>query len=211
MEGAQGTLLDPDFGTYPYVTSSSPIAANSALGTGISIHEIDHIAGVFKAYSTRVGGGPMPTELHDETGELIRNQAQEYGATTGRPRRCGWFDAVAGRFSARINGFDSIVMTRLDILDSLPSIKICTAYRVGGAQLSYFPTSSNILSQCEPVYEELPGWQTPTNHIADFDMLPPKAKQYIRRIEGLLEGPASIISVGASRNQTITVSNIWKS
>ena len=211
MEGAQGTLLDPDFGSYPYVTSSSPIAANSALGSGTSIHEIDHVAGVFKAYSTRVGGGPMPTELHDETGELIRNQAHEYGATTGRPRRCGWFDAVAGRFSARINGFDSIIMTRLDILDILPAIKICTGYEVDGKKMDYFPTSSNVLAQCQPVYEELPGWLTPTSDISTFDNLPPNAKRYIKRIEELLACPASIISVGASRNQTIIVNQVWKS
>lgn len=210
MEGAQGTLLDPDFGTYPYVTSSSPIAANSALGAGIGIHEIDHVAGVFKAYSTRVGSGPMPTELHDETGDLIRNQAQEYGATTGRPRRCGWLDAVAGRFSARVNGFDSIIITRLDILDSLPQLKICVAYEVAGKRLDYFPTSSSVLEASQPVYEELPGWQTSTSGISKFDDLPANAKRYIGRIEELIGCPASIISVGASRNQTIIVKQVWQ-
>jgi adenylosuccinate synthase len=205
LEGAQGTMLDPDFGTYPYVTSSSPLASSSATGSGISINKISRLAGVFKAYITRVGGGPMPTELKDETGEFIRKRAQEYGATTGRPRRCGWFDIVAGRFSVQVNGFDSIALTRLDILDPLPSIKICTAYKLEDKTIDRFPTDIATLEKCQPVYEELPGWETPTNDIRDIKKLPAKAKNYIARLEELLSCRIDIISVGAKREQTIIV------
>jgi adenylosuccinate synthase len=208
LEGAQGTMLDPDFGTYPYVTSSSPLASSSAIGSGISLNKIDRIAGVFKAYITRVGSGPMPTELKDETGEFIRKRAQEYGATTGRPRRCGWFDVVAGRFSIQVNGFDSIILTRIDILDTLPSINICTGYKVDGNLISNFPTDIATLEKCQPVYEELPGWQTPTNHIRNVKKLPPAAKRYISRLEELLKRNINIISVGAKRDETIVVKPI---
>jgi adenylosuccinate synthase len=208
LEGAQGTMLDPDFGTYPYVTSSSPLASSSAIGSGISLNQIDRIAGVFKAYITRVGSGPMPTELKDETGEFIRKRAQEYGATTGRPRRCGWFDVVAGRFSIQINGFDSIILTRIDILDTLTSINICTGYKVDGKLISNFPTDIVTLEKCQPVYEQLPGWQTPTSHIRNFKKLPPAAKRYISRLEELLKRNINIISVGAKRDETIVVKPI---
>ncbi len=203
LEGAQGTMLDPDFGTYPYVTSSSPLASSSATGSGITLHKISHIVGVFKAYITRVGSGPMPTELKDETGEFIRKRAQEYGTTTGRPRRCGWFDVVAGRFSVQVNGFDSIVLTRLDILDTLPTINICTAYKLDGKIIDSFPTDIATLDKCQPVYEQLSGWQTPTSDIRNFKKLPPGAKRYIARLEELLSCPIDIISVGAKREQTI--------
>ncbi|HEX75069.1 MAG TPA: adenylosuccinate synthase [Dehalococcoidia bacterium] len=208
LEGAQGTMLDPDFGTYPYVTSSSPLAAGGSIGSGVSFRQIAHIIGVFKAYTTRVGGGPMPTELKDEIGELIRERAHEYGATTGRPRRCGWFDAVAGRFSIQINGFNSIALTRLDILDTLPSIKICTGYKLDGETLDQFPSNVAILHRCQPVYEELPGWQTSTNNIHDSKQLPSQAHQYIARLEELLSCPVNIISVGAKREQTIMVRQV---
>ncbi|MBC8511820.1 MAG: adenylosuccinate synthase [Dehalococcoidia bacterium] len=208
LEGAQGTMLDPDFGTYPYVTSSSPLAASSSIGSGISLKQIDQIVGVFKAYTTRVGGGPMPTELKDEMGDFIRERAHEYGATTGRPRRCGWFDAVAGRFSAQINGFSSIALTRLDVLDTFDSVKICTAYELDGGTLDQFPSDLAILDKCQPVYEELPGWQTSISAIRDRKQLPSQALHYIARLEELLSCPIDIISVGAKREQAVIVKQI---
>ena len=208
LEGAQGTMLDPDFGTYPYVTSSSPLAAGSSTGSGISPKKIDQVIGVFKAYTTRVGGGPMPTELKDKTGEFIRNRAHEYGATTGRPRRCGWFDAVAGHFSTQINGFSSIALTRLDVLDALDSVKICTGYQADGDILKNFPSDVAILEKCQPIYDELPGWRKETSTIRHIKHLPTQARRYISRLEELLSCPMSIISVGASRDQTIMVKQV---
>ncbi|HJX69818.1 MAG TPA: adenylosuccinate synthase [Dehalococcoidia bacterium] len=205
LEGAQGTLLDIDFGTYPYVTSSSPIAGGAFTGLGLSPTKIERILGVFKSYTTRVGGGPMPTELNDETGESIREIAHEYGATTGRPRRCGWFDAVAARFSASINGFSGVALTRLDILDSFASIKVCTSYKVNGDIVDYFPSSSAVLERCQPIYEELAGWQSPINHLRRFADLPPAAQSYVKRLEELITCPIDIISVGPRREQTIMV------
>jgi len=203
LEGAQGALLDIDFGTYPYVTSSSPLAGAGSLGIGIGPTQIDNVVGVFKAYITRVGSGPMPTELKDELGELIRERAQEYGATTGRPRRCGWFDAVAGRLSVQVNGISSIALTHLDIFDGFPSVKICTAYEFGNRILESFPSSASILEKCQPVYEELQGWQGPTSEIRDFDRLPLEARHYISRLEQLLSCPINLISVGPNREQVI--------
>ena len=208
LEGAQGTMLDPDFGTYPYVTSSSPLAAGGSTGCGINPRQIDQIIGVFKAYTTRVGGGPMPTELKDKTGEFIRERAHEYGATTGRPRRCGWLDAVAGRFSTQVNGFTSIALTRLDVLDALDSLKICTDYQIDGDVLKDFPSDLAILDKCQPIYEELPGWCTETSAIRNIKQLPTQAQRYISRLEELLSCPVSIISVGASRDQTIMVKKV---
>ena len=203
LEGAQGTLLDPDFGTYPYTTSSSPLAGGSCLGAGLSPTKIDRILGVFKAYCTRVGGGPMPSELEDETGDLIRERAHEYGTTTGRPRRCGWFDAVAARFSTRVNGFTGAAITRLDILDVLPRLKICVGYELDGKIIDYFPGSVAALARCQPVYEELPGWETSTVDIRQFAKLPAKARQYIKRLEELISCPVNLICVGPEREQTI--------
>jgi adenylosuccinate synthase len=208
LEGAQGTMLDPDFGTYPYVTSSSPLAAGGSIGSGISPKQIDQIIGVFKAYTTRVGGGPMPTELKDKTGEFIRERAHEYGATTGRPRRCGWFDAVAGRFSTQVNGFTGIALTRLDVLDALDSVKVCTGYKFDGDVLKDFPSDLAILDKCQPIYEEMPGWRKETSTIRNIKRLPSQAQRYISRLEELLSCPMSIISVGASRNQTIMVKQV---
>lgn len=208
LEGAQGTLLDPDFGTYPYVTSSSPLAGGGSIGAGLSPTKIDHIIGVFKAYITRVGGGPMPTELKDETGRLIRERAHEYGTTTGRPRRCGWFDAVSGRFSVRLNGFTGIALTRLDILDTFPVVKICTSYKADGQTLDRFPSNIAVLEKCQPVYEELPGWQTSTTEIRDFKNLPLQARRYVERVEELLSCPVDIVSVGARREQTIKIRSV---
>jgi adenylosuccinate synthase len=208
LEGAQGTLLDVDFGTYPYVTSTTTMTGGACSGLGLSPLKLDGIAGVFKAYITRVGGGPMPTELLDETGELIREHAHERGATTGRPRRCGWFDAVVGSFSARINGFSSFILTRLDILSILPSIKICTAYRLEGKTLKSPPSSVAMLARCEPLYEELPGWQIDISDIRRFEDLPGEARTYVERLEELLNCSASIISVGERREQTIMVKEL---
>ncbi len=203
LEGAQGALLDPDFGTYPYTTSSSPLAGGGCLGAGLGPTRISRILGVFKAYCTRVGSGPMPTELKDETGDLIRERAHEYGTTTGRPRRCGWFDAVAARFSTRINGFTGAAITRLDILDSFPHLKICVGYKLDGQMIDYFPSNIATLEKCQPIYEELPGWQAPISHVREYEQLPVKARQYVAKLEELISCPIDIISVGAGRDQTI--------
>ncbi|MFQ5925203.1 MAG: adenylosuccinate synthase [Dehalococcoidia bacterium] len=208
LEGAQGTMLDIDFGTYPYVTSTSSSVGGACSGLGLSPVKIDRVIGVFKAYTTRVGSGPLPTELFDETGELIRERAHEYGTTTGRPRRCGWFDAVVGRFSVRINGFSGTALTRLDVLDALPSLKICTGYKVDGNTLQNPPSNSGLLARCEPIYEELPGWQSDISGLRRFEDLPEEALSYVRRVEELLACPIDIISVGPRREQTIVVREV---
>ena len=205
LEGAQGALLDPDFGTYPYTTSSSSLAGGASLGSGIACNNVTGILGVFKVYCTRVGSGPMPTELKDETGDLIRETGHEYGTTTGRPRRCGWFDAVAARFSSRINGFTRTALTRLDILDKFPTLKICVGYQLDGKEIDYFPASIAALERCQPIYEELPGWQVPTTHIRQYRQLPLRARQYVKRLEKLTGCPISLICVGPEREQTIEV------
>ncbi len=209
LEGAQGTLLDPDFGTYPYATSSSPLAGGSCLGAGLGPSRIKQTLGVFKAYCTRVGSGPMPTELKDKIGESLREHGNEYGTTTGRPRRCGWFDAVAAKFSTRVNGYSGAIITRLDVLDTLPAIKICTAYELNGEKIDNFPASTATLEKCRPVYEELPGWQTQISDIRDFEQLPLQARQFLSRLEELIACPISIISVGMRREQTIFKSPVW--
>jgi adenylosuccinate synthase len=204
LEGAQGALLDPDFGTYPYVTSSSPLAGAGCVGAGLGPRQIDRVVGVFKAYNTRVGAGPMPTELKDKIGVLIREKAREYGATTGRPRRCGWFDAVAGRFSVQINGLSDIALTHLDIYDDFSSIKICTAYKFKGALLTSFPSDIAVLEKCQPIYEEVDGWQESINRIRNFKKLPAGARNYISRLEDLLSCPITLVSVGPDRRQIIS-------
>ena len=209
LEGAQGALLDTDFGTYPYVTSSSPLAGASCIGTGLGPREIDRVVGIFKAYNTRVGAGPMPTELKDEIGDLIREKAGEYGATTGRPRRCGWFDAVAGRFSVQINGLSDIALTHLDIYDGFPSIKICTAYKFNDEVLTSFPSDIAILEKCQPIYEELDGWQESISGIRNFEKLPTGARNYMSRLEDLLSCPISLVSVGQDRRQIILVKDFF--
>ena len=203
LEGAQGALLDPDFGTYPYTTSSSPLAGGACLGAGLGPTRLDRVVGVYKAYCTRVGSGPMPTELQDATGEMIRERAHEYGTTTGRARRCGWLDAVAARFTSRINGLTGAVITRLDILDILPSLKICVAYELDGKRLDHFPGSIAALARCKPIYEELPGWQSATTHIRDYDQLPKEARQYVSRIEELISCPVNLVCVGPEREEVI--------
>ena len=209
LEGAQGMLLDPDFGTYPFTTSSSPTAAGACLGAGIAPNRLTHILGVFKAYQTRVGAGPMPTELNDETGNTIRELAHEYGTVSGRPRRCGWFDVVAARMSTRVNGFTSIVVTRLDVLDKLPRLKICTGYKVDGQVIDNFPASITTLAKCQPVYEEMAGWEQPTEKCRIFHELPMKARKYINRLEDLVGCPVSHISVGQRREQTIVRKSVF--
>jgi adenylosuccinate synthase len=209
LEGAQGFLLDPDFGTYPFATSSSPTVAGACLGAGIAPTKIDQVVGVYKAYQTRVGAGPMPTELTDETGDLIRDVAQEYGTVSGRARRCGWFDAVAGRFSCLINGFTCLAVTRLDVLDKLPRLRICTSYRIDGETVTHFPATIKHLEKAQPVYEELPGWEKSTENVRFFKELPLRAQKYIKRLEELIGCPVYLISVGQRREQTIVRKSIF--
>ncbi|MCZ6633498.1 MAG: adenylosuccinate synthase [bacterium] len=205
FEGSQGTLLDIDHGSYPYVTSSNTTAGGACTGSGIGPTKIDEVIGVVKAYTTRVGNGPFPTELTGEMGDRIRDIGQEYGATTGRPRRCGWLDLVIVRMAVRINGLSSIAVTRLDILDELEELKICTHYLRDGKRVEHFPSDLKVLSECEPVYETLPGWQTPTDHIRTYADLPEKARNYLDRITELAKTPISIVSVGPDRDETIPV------
>lgn len=208
LEGAQGTMLDPDFGSYPFVTSSSPLAAGACIGSGINPRRIDRVVGIFKAYTTRVGGGPMPTELKDEVGEYIRQRAHEYGATTGRARRCGWFDAVVGRYSSELNGFTSGILTRLDVLDEMETVKICVAYKVGDRTVDRFPADVEALENCVPVYEEVPGWKTTTTDARSIKQLPSNARKYIRRLEELIRCPFHIISIGPRRDQSIVIKSV---
>ncbi len=203
LEGAQGTLLDLDHGTYPYITSSTPTAGGAAVGAGIPPTQITKSLGVFKAYTTRVGAGPFPTEMADETGAFIRERGHEYGTTTGRPRRCGWFDAVSARYSVELNGLSAIALVRLDVLDVFPSVKVCTAYRMDGNVTHDFPSTVAQLERCEPVYEELPGWETPTSQTRKPSDLPPMAKNYLRRLEEVLDCPISIVGVGPAREESV--------
>jgi adenylosuccinate synthase len=203
FEGAQGTLLDIDHGTYPFVTSSNATAGGAATGLGVGPRAIGNVLGVAKAYTTRVGAGPLPTELHGAMGERLRETGQEYGASTGRPRRCGWFDAVAVRYAARINGLDALAITKLDVLDGLPELFVCTAYRCNGTVIREMPGDIAQLSACEPVYETLPGWSAPTRGVTTWDGLPTEAQHYIRRLEEICGVPAAIISTGSERDHTV--------
>ncbi len=203
IEGAQGTLLDIDFGTYPYVTSSNPISGGACVGLGIGPTRIDRVLGVMKAYTTRVGQGPFPTELPADRMAYLRQAGEEFGATTGRPRRCGWFDLVIASYAVRINGLDSLAITKLDVLDSLAEINIAVAYRLGTKRITNFPADLKTLSQCVPEYITLPGWQTATRDIKRYEDLPPQAQQYLETIASFLEIPVRIISVGPERDQTI--------
>ena len=203
FEGAQGTMLDVDHGTYPYITSSSTTAGGASTGTGVPPTKIDGVFGVSKAYTTRVGGGPFPTELHGEAAELIRVRGNEYGAVTGRPRRCGWFDAVVGRYAVRLNGCEALALTKLDVLDQCDVIKVCTGYRYEGELLTEFPVEERIWAAAEPVYEELSGWQTSTAGARTLGDLPAKARQYLDRLAELMGVPFGLISTGAVRDDTI--------
>jgi adenylosuccinate synthase len=203
FEGAQGTLLDIDHGTYPYVTSSNASIGGVCTGLGVGPKMIGSVLGVAKAYTTRVGEGPLPTELFGDQGNRLRESGNEYGAVTGRPRRCGWYDAVAIRYSSRINGLDALALTKLDVLDGLDRIDICTAYQCDGRTLTEFPSDISRLSQCKPVYESMPGWSTPTKGLKRFADLPEAARRYVARLEEISGVPAAIVSTGSDRAETI--------
>ncbi len=203
LEGAQGTLLDIDHGTYPFVTSSSAVAGGACTGLGIGPTRINKVLGIVKAYTTRVGSGPFPTELHDKTGELLREKGGEFGSTTGRARRCGWLDTVILRHSCRINGLSGIVLTKLDILDGMDTLRICTAYKYKGKVIKEMPKELSTLEECLPVYEEVRGWNTSTLGITDFRKLPGKAQAYIKRIEELVGVRVTIVSTGQKRDELI--------
>lgn len=204
FEGAQGTLLDVDFGTYPYVTSSHPVSGGVSTGVGVGPSMINQVVGVVKAYTTRVGKGPFPTELHDSIGDSIREKGFEFGTVTGRPRRCGWFDSVIVRFAARINGLTGIALTKIDTLSDMPIVKICTGYKLNGEIIREFPASIEDLAGCEPVYEEFEGWEDISN-VTEYNKLPINAIRYIERIEELCGTKVAIISVGPRRDQTIVL------
>ncbi len=203
IEGAQGTLLDIDHGTYPFVTSSHPTSGGACTGAGIGPTKIDKVVGIAKAYATRVGSGPFPTELLDEMGETIRQKGFEFGVTTGRARRCGWFDAVVARYSVLVNGMTDMVITKLDVLDDLPEIQICSAYECDGRTVHEFPSSLTALQQCRPIYETMPGWLCDTTGCTTYEKLPENAKKYLERLEELSGVPVSIVAVGPDRRQTI--------
>lgn len=209
FEGAQATMLDLDHGTYPFVTSSYPAAGGACTGSGVGPRKIDNVIGVVKAYSTRVGEGPFPSELFDDIGQFIRDKGGEYGTVTGRARRCGWLDACVIKYASYINGLDSIAITRLDILDELDKLKICVAYKYNGEILEDYPADLDILSKAEPVYEEFDGWKTSTANIREYDKLPENAKKYLKRLSEVIDTEISIVSVGAGRDETIIVKKIF--
>lgn len=209
FEGAQGVLLDIDQGTYPYVTSSNPIAGGVTIGSGVGPSKIHQVIGVAKAYTTRVGDGPFPTELHDAIGDHIREVGFEYGTTTGRPRRIGWFDSVVVRHARRVSGITGLAITKLDTLSGLDALRICTAYKYNGQILESFPASLKVLAQCEPVYEELPGWKEDITNVKSINELPENARHYVERITQLTGIPLSIFSVGPDREQTNVVRGIY--
>jgi len=203
FEGAQGSLLDIDHGSYPYVTSSNCVAGAAAAGAGIGPHHLHYVLGITKAYTTRVGGGPFPTELSDDIGEQLRQRGQEFGATTGRPRRTGWFDAAALKRSIQLNGVSGLCITKLDVLDGVEALKICVGYRIDGELSEILPVGAEELERCEPVYEELPGWKESTVGIKAYDALPKAARDYLKRIEALAGVPIDLISTGPDRDETI--------
>ncbi len=207
FEGAQGALLDLDHGTYPYVTASNTVSGNACAGSGIGPTMIDSVVGVAKAYTTRVGEGPFPTELKDQVGERIREKGGEYGATTGRPRRCGWFDAVVVNHAIRINGIREVAITKLDVLNDFDKVKICVGYRVNGEVLQHVPSNLEILESSEPIYEELDGWKKEVKGAKKISDLPIQAQQYLKRIEELIHVKIAMVSVGSERNETIEVKN----
>jgi adenylosuccinate synthase len=207
IEGAQGAMLDIDHGTYPYVTSSNATIGGACTGLGIPPKAIHGVLGVAKAYTTRVGEGPLPTELHGEIGNRLRESGQEYGASTGRPRRCGWYDAVAVRYAVRINGIDALALTKLDVLDGLDTIDICTGYRVGDRVLTEFPSDPRAVNEASPVYESWPGWSAPTRGVRTYSQLPEGARRYVARLEEVSGVPVGIISTGSDRLETIIRDN----
>jgi adenylosuccinate synthase len=206
FEGAQGTLLDIDHGTYPFVTASNATAAGACTGTGVGPTRIDGVIGIVKAYTTRVGEGPFPTEVHGSIGEEIRKRGKEYGASTGRPRRCGWFDAFVARYARLINNLDTLVVTKLDVLDELPEIRICTGYRHKGSLLPYFPPEIRVLEECTPEYLTVRGWSQETAGIQDYNALPAPAQDYLKRLSDLVQAEISVVSTGPDRTETIITS-----
>jgi len=209
LEGAQGTLLDLDYGTYPYVTSSHPTSGGFTIGSGIGPNEINEVVGITKSYTTRVGKGPFVTELDNEVGDLIRNRGREFGTVTGRPRRCGWLDTVMVKYSQRVNGMTCIALMLLDVLSGFEELKICTGYNYNGEVIEHFPASLNVLGQCEPIYETLPGWTEDLSACETFEDLPVNTQNYIKRIEELVGIPVKIVSVGPKRSQTIIRGSIY--
>jgi len=205
LEGAQGTLLDIDHGTYPFVTSSSTISGSASIGLGIPPRNINKVVGIVKAYTTRVGGGPFPTELFNQEKDVILNKGNEFGATTGRPRRCGWLDIIALRYAIQINGVDELALMKLDVLDNFEEIKICTSYEIDGCKIDYFPSTSDELFRCKPNYEKVKGWQEDISKYRTLKELPVNALNYINRIEELLEVKIRIISVGPDEKETIVL------
>ena len=210
FEGAQGTMLDIDDGTYPYVTSSNPAAGGASTGAGVGPNRIDRVVGICKAYTTRVGEGPFPTELTDEIGDHIRETGHEYGVVTGRPRRVGWLDAVALRHAHRVDGLNYLSLNLLDVLSGLKTIKIARAYELDGKEINYYPASLEELDRCKPVYDELPGWDEDVTNVTKFDDLPENAKNYLKRIEELTDTPLATVSVGPDREQTMILHDPWK-
>ena len=210
FEGAQGVMLDIDQGTYPFVTSSNPIAGGVTIGSGVGPSKINHVVGVSKAYTTRVGDGPFPTELHDEIGNQIREIGREYGTTTGRPRRIGWFDSVVVRHARRVSGITDLSLNSIDVLTGIETLKICVAYRYKGEVIKEFPASLKALAECEPVYEEMPGWTEDITGVKTLDELPANARHYLERISQLTEIPLSIFSVGPDRSQTNVVRSVYR-
>jgi adenylosuccinate synthase len=205
MEGAQGTMLDVDHGTYPFVTSSNPVSGGACTGAGIGPNKVDEILGVVKAYVTRVGSGPFPTEINGPTGEFLREKGAEYGATTGRPRRCGWFDGVVMRHASRVNGLTGLAITKIDVLEGIEKLMLCVAYEYNGKRIYDFPTDLTKLEKCTPVYEEYPGWKTKLSEVKSVKDIPVNAKNYLDRISSLAEAPVSMVSTGAERGQIIRV------
>jgi adenylosuccinate synthase len=210
FEGAQGTSLDVDHGTYPFVTSSNTVAGYASCGSGLGPTQIDQVVGVAKAYTTRVGSGPFPTELQDKTGEYLREKGGEYGSTTGRPRRCGWLDLVVIRHAKQVNGLTSLVLTKLDVLSGLKKIKICTGYRLGGKKIQTVPATVEDLEKVKPIYEEVPGWQEDLTGVTRWKQLPTAAKRYVEKIQKLLALPITSVSLGPSREQHIVLKNPFK-
>jgi adenylosuccinate synthase len=211
FEGAQGTLLDVDHGTYPFVTSSNCVAGNAAVGSGLGPTAIDKVMGISKAYTTRVGGGPFPTELTDETGDRLRKVGDEFGATTGRPRRCGWLDGVVLRYAVRVNGLWGLALTKMDVLSGLKTLQICNAYELDGKRITELPGDYEDLARVKPVYETLPGWDEKLAGVRTFEELPENAKRYVRRVEEICGVPVNCISVGADRGETVLLQNPFRS
>jgi adenylosuccinate synthase len=207
FEGAQGTLLDVDHGTYPFVTSSSTITGGACSGSGVGPQNIQQVIGISKAYTTRVGSGPFPTELDGPDGETLRREGAEFGATTGRSRRCGWFDAVGVRHAVRMNGMTGIALTKLDVLTGFKKIPICTAYKYDGEVLREFPASSKVMQGAQPLYEDMEGWEAPLDDAREFSDLPLSAQKYVRRIEEVIGTEIILVSVGPGREQTILLKN----